>query len=173
MSPIFTAIAILILTPIAIAACSLAPWVPTKRKDFKRINDQLKIKDGSTFYELGCGEGRVCRYIAKKNPNATIIGIEKALPIYLIAHIRQLLMPHKNLQYIYGDVLKADLSGADALYTYAMIQTINEKLKPKFLKELKPGCRIVSYQFAMTDWPGEQEVDQPQKEDPRLYVYER
>ncbi len=163
----------LLLAPIALAGLSLAPWVPTPSWDFARINRQLQLGKGSVFYELGCGEGRVCRYIAKANPEARIIGIERALPIYLIARLRQCMHPLSNLRYMYGDVLKIDLSDADAVYTYALIGTVNTKLKPKFVRELRPGCRIVSYNFAMRDWPWKHETEHPKNgRHAPLHVYE-
>ena len=168
---LFVAIA-LVLLPIAMAGCSLAPWVPTRAKDFPRIDKQLRLKKGSVFYEIGCGEGRVCRYIAKHNPDATVVGIEMAYPIYLLARLRQIIRPYKNLSYIHGNAINIDLSKADAIYTYDMIDTINKKLKTKFLRELKPGCRIISYHFGMKDWPGKQDADQPGRRNAKLYLYE-
>ncbi|MCA9370959.1 MAG: class I SAM-dependent methyltransferase, partial [Candidatus Peregrinibacteria bacterium] len=129
----------MLLLPIGLAGLSLAPWVPTSRADFARINTHLKLKNGSVFYELGSGDGRVCRYIAKHNPQANVVGIELALPMYLIAVIQQKISPLKNLSYVHGNALTYNLSDADAIYTYALINTINEKLTPKFLKELTPG----------------------------------
>ena len=172
MTPLYFIIAILILTPLALAGCSLAPWVPTRAKDFERINRHLQLKNGSVFYDLGCGDGRVCRYIAKHNPDAEVIGIEMALPMYLIAVLLQCIFPIRNLAYIYGNALKRDLSDADGIYTYALIDTINNKLKSKFLLELKAGCRIVSYHFAIRDWPGKQAIHTPEERGATLFVYE-
>ena len=36
-----------------------------------------------------------------------------------------------------------------------MLDTLNEKLRPKLLAELKPGTRIVSHAFRMGDWQPE------------------
>ena len=35
---------------------------------------------------------------------------------------------------------------------------LNLKLKPKLLKDLRPGTRIVSYMHTMGDWPAEKQV---------------
>lgn len=162
---------IILLTPIAIAACSLAPWVPTHSADFARIHVQSALQSGAIFYELGCGEGRVCRYMASHNPDAKIIGIEKAYPLFVIARIRQWIAPYNNLSYIYGDVMRTDISDADVVYTYAMIQTIQKKLQPKFFAELRPHAHIISYQFSMKDWPYAFTIDESLKNGGRLYVY--
>lgn len=165
-------IALAVLIPIAIAGSSLAPWVPAKRKDLSRIDELLNLQEGSLFFELGSGDGRVSRYIAKQNPHATIVGIEMALPLYLIAKLRQAISPVENLSFVWGNALKQDLSQADVIYTYAMVHTINTKLKKKFLSSLKPGCKIVSYHFAMTDWPGEQTMHRSHDKEAKIHVYE-
>src|SRR3546814_11729810 len=56
----------------------------------------------------------------------------------------------------------------DTLFPYTtlfrslyLLETLNEKLRPKLLAELKPGTRIVSHAFTMGEWRPErqQEVD--------------
>jgi hypothetical protein len=36
-----------------------------------------------------------------------------------------------------------------------LLTRLNEKLKPKLLKDLKPGTRVVSHAFDMGDWAPE------------------
>jgi hypothetical protein len=38
------------------------------------------------------------------------------------------------------------------------LNRLNEKLKPKLMKDLKPGTRVVSHAFDMGDWAPEQRV---------------
>ena len=57
------------------------------------------------------------------------------------------------------DYLETDFSKANVVTLY-LLQSLNEKLKPKLLKELKPGSRVVSHAFSMgADWPPEQTVE--------------
>lgn len=163
----------IVLVPLAIAGASLAPWVPTRRKDLSRIAAHLDLKHGDVFYEIGSGDGRVSRYIAKQFPEATVIGIEMATPLYLLSLLHLLIQPAPNLKIKYGNALKMDLSDASAIFTFATIGTINKKLKPKLLRECKKGCRIISYEFRIRDWPGKERVDEPEGRGARLYVYEK
>ena len=55
------------------------------------------------------------------------------------------------MQFIEGDIFKADLSEASVVTLY-LLSSINERLRPKLLRELKPGSRIVSHRFRMGDW---------------------
>jgi len=55
------------------------------------------------------------------------------------------------------DLFTTDLSKADVLTMY-LLPSVNLKLRPKILKEMKPGARVVSHAFDMGDWAPEQKV---------------
>ena len=67
-----------IALPIIYAGISLAPWVPTRKRDIERLQDILRLQSGECFLEIGCGDARVCRAIAKMFPKNEIFGIELA-----------------------------------------------------------------------------------------------
>jgi hypothetical protein len=50
-----------------------------------------------------------------------------------------------------GDVFEFDFSGATVVTMY-LLPSVNLKLRPRLLAELKPGTRIVSHDFDMGDW---------------------
>ena len=53
------------------------------------------------------------------------------------------------------DVLTADVSDATVVTLY-LLQSINERLRPRLVRELKPGSRVVSHVFNMgPEWPPE------------------
>jgi hypothetical protein len=39
-----------------------------------------------------------------------------------------------------------------------LLPTVNMKLRPRLLAELKPGTRIVSHMFSMGDWTPDKEI---------------
>jgi hypothetical protein len=43
--------------------------------------------------------------------------------------------------------------------TLYLLPSLNVKLMPKLMKELKPGTRIVSHAFDMGDWKPEQTLN--------------
>jgi len=56
------------------------------------------------------------------------------------------------------DLFETDLHAATVVALY-LSPEINQKLRPKFLAELKPGARIVSHVFDMGDWaPAERRI---------------
>ena len=59
---------------------------------------------------------------------------------------------------VHADLFEQDLSGASVITLY-LLPSLNVKLMPKLMKELKPGTRIVSHAFDMGDWKPEKELD--------------
>ena len=59
------------------------------------------------------------------------------------------------MRFIENDLFEAEIGEATVVTLY-LLNRLNEKLKPKLLKELKPGTRIVSHAFDMGDWKPEQ-----------------
>lgn len=170
---IWNLLIVIALLSLVYAWISLAPWVPTRAKDLARIQKIIDLKPGQTFVEMGCGNGRVCKYIAENNPKAKVVGIELAIIFYLITKIRIWISGPENLEIRFGNALKYDITNADIIYVFGLIETINEPIKKKVLAEMKPGAKLISYNFAMKSWPGK---TTKYKEDPRItsiYVYER
>ena len=49
-------------------------------------------------------------------------------------------------------MFKTPISDASVVMLYLPV-AVNNLLRPRFLKELKPGTRIVAHEFPMTEWP--------------------
>ena len=62
------------------------------------------------------------------------------------------------MKVVHADLFEQDLSGATVITLY-LLPSLNVKLMPKLMKELKPGTRIVSHAFDMGDWKPEKELD--------------
>ncbi len=56
-----------------------------------------------------------------------------------------------KVKFIQGNLFEVDLSKATVVTLY-LLTSLNIKLRPKLLSELKPGTRIVSHSFDMGDW---------------------
>jgi hypothetical protein len=62
------------------------------------------------------------------------------------------------VRFLNQDLFTTDISDATVVTLY-LLPSLNLKLIPKFMKDLKPGTRIVSHSFDMGDWVPEQTVD--------------
>lgn len=125
---------------------SLAPWVPTRRRDLERINRFIGLSQGETLYELGCGEGRVSHFLARQNPQAMVVGVEISPLLYGVARFRQLLSPLPNLQFRRGNFYYLKISDGDAFYTFATPATLG-RLHTHLAKAVKKPGRLISYAF--------------------------
>jgi ribosomal protein L11 methylase PrmA len=111
------------------------------------------------LYDLGCGDGRFV-ITAAKTYGSRGVGIDidpvriqesranaKTAGVESLASFRQI------------DLFVADISDATIVYLY-LLPDLNRKLRPKLLKDLKPGTRVVSHFFDMGDeWPPERVVE--------------
>jgi len=116
---------------------SLAPWVPTRTSDLKRIQKLIKLKPKENFLEIWCGTAKVSLYIAKENPESFITGIELSPLFFLISKIKILCSRQKNIRIIYWNAFKKDLSLYEVLYVFWLPETVTEKLFPKLETEMK------------------------------------
>ena len=152
------------------AALSIAPWVPTQKKDLQRIHQLAQLKAGQVFFEMGCGDSRVSRYIAKNNPQAKVIWIDMCIPMYLYAKVLQWLFPIQNLTILFGDGFYQDLKKVDIAYVFGVPESMN-MLQKKFEKDLKKWAKVFSYVCEMKNWKGIIEKNKPQKEVLAIFIH--
>ncbi len=133
-------------------------FVPTPPEVVRAMLRMAGVKKGDVVYDLGCGDGRIViaaaqefgvrgvgididpERIKEAEENARRAGVEK-------------LVKFRN-----EDIFETDFKEATVVTLY-LLERLNEKLKPRLLKELKPGSRIVSHAFGMGDWPPEKTED--------------
>lgn len=126
-----------------------APFVPTGRRDVKRILDLAQIKKGTIFYDLGSGDGRFVRAAASRGAEA--IGIERSLFLVLWSRLLAYLTHLPNAKFTRGNFFKIPLQNAEVIYCYLMPECM-ATLSSKFTSELKTGTRIIARAFALPGW---------------------
>ena len=128
-----------------------AVWVPTPTKTVHRMLQLAQVHEGDMVIDLGSGDGRII-ISAAKDYRAKALGIE-ADPI-------RVLWSRWNIQHnrltdrvkvIWGNFFDQDLGEATVVTVYQNPE-VNDKLQPKFERELKPGTRIVSHDFIFYSW---------------------
>src|SRR5260370_19579690 len=63
-----------------------------------------------------------------------------------------------KVKFVIGNLFEADFRDATIVTLY-LLPDVNLKLRPKLLKDLKVGSRIVSHQFDMGDWPPDKRIE--------------
>jgi cyclopropane fatty-acyl-phospholipid synthase-like methyltransferase len=144
------------------------PYVPTPTSIVEAMLELANVTANDVVYDLGCGDGRIVITAVQKY-GARGVGIDlnpkrveeaeanaKAAGVSDKAKFRE------------GDLFKADFSEATVVTLY-LLSTVNEKLKPRLLNELKPGTRVVSHRFSMgEDWEPEKQIN---VEDRPIYLW--
>lgn len=170
MAWIILIVAIAVLLPIAIGGWSMAPWVPAWKKDLPRIVALAKLQPGETFYDLGCGNGKVVLAVAQQ-PGVQAIGIEIAWSLFLVCVIRKWLSRSVRARFILGNLFKQNLQQADVVYVFGVPETLQHKLRTFLERQLKPGTRVISYTFKITGWTPVY-IDKPNPHDIAIYCYQ-
>lgn len=160
----------LLLVPLAIAGISFAPWVPTWQVDVDRALRLAQLKPGEVFYDLGCGDGKAVFAAAKLGAKAT--GIEIAWPLYLFCLVKKVIQHQPLVKFKLGNLFNLDVSDADVVYIFGMPRTIQQKLRDKLERELKPGTRVLSYAFPIHGWEPITR-DKPTPKQLSIYLYKR
>lgn len=127
------------------------PFVPTPQDVVDKMLEMANVKANDYVIDLGSGDGRIAitaaeRYGAKAmgvdiNPerikeaqeNAKKAGVED------------------KVEFKKQDLFETDISRATVLTMY-LLSSVNMKLRPRILSELKPGTRVVSHSFDLGDW---------------------
>ncbi len=146
------------------------PFVPIRKRAINNIIELLQLSNQSTFYDLGCGDGRVLIAAIKEQSGINSIGVENGIIPFLISKIRTYKSPFKL---IFSNFFYVDISDATHIFCY-LSNPILKELAPKILRECKKGTRIVTCDFCFPNWkPLEiRPIDIPRDPLSRtLYVY--
>ncbi len=127
------------------------PYVPTPENVVEEMLRLAEVNKDDVLYDLGCGDGRIvitaanqlgCRgvgididpqRIKESRENAAQAGVED------------------RVEFLEMDLFEAEISPATVVTLY-LLSKVNLRLRPKLLRELKPGTRVVSHDFDMDSW---------------------
>jgi len=113
-----------------------------------------EVKSTDVVYDLGSGDGRILIAAAKKyGAHGVGIDIDPAQVKQAEENARNEGVADK-VQFIEGDLFQADIHEATVVTLY-LLEELNIRLRPKLLKDLKPGTRVVSHRWRMGDWQPE------------------
>ena len=133
------------------------PYVPTSQTT---VDEMLKIANVTAkdyVIDLGSGDGRIVVSAAKLG--ATAMGVD--------INPQRIKESHENakaagvtdkVKFFQQDLFQTKFSDATVLTMY-LLPSVNLRLRPTILNEMKPGTRIVSHDFDMGDWKPDQFKD--------------
>jgi SAM-dependent methyltransferase len=127
------------------------PFVPTPPEVIDRMLEMARVKGGDIIYDLGSGDGRIVIQAAKRY-GVRGVGIE--IDADLVRKARDNAFREKIdhlVEFREQDALTVDVSQATVVTLY-MLPEFNAKLRPILDRQLKPGSRVVSHDFAIEGW---------------------
>jgi trans-aconitate methyltransferase len=133
------------------------PFVPTNEKVVDEMLKVAKVSGSDVLYDLGSGDGRI-PITAAQRFGTRGVGID--IDPQRIKEANENAQKAKvtdKVRFIQGDLFNANLKDATVVTLY-LLPDVNMRLRPKLLRELKPGTRVVSHNYDMGDWKPEQTI---------------
>jgi SAM-dependent methyltransferase len=129
----------------------ISPYVPTPQEVVDRMLELAEVRKGDVVYDLGSGDGRIVITAARKyGVKAVGFEIDPSLVKTSRAAIKAAGLEHL-VEIREEDIRNVDLSPASVLTLY-LYPSANLRLRSAIMRQLKPGSRVVSHQFAMGSW---------------------
>lgn len=134
-------------------------YVPTPPEVVDEMLKVANVQKNDVLYDLGSGDGRIPIRAARE------FGVRRAVGIDI--NPERIREANENartagvtdrVSFRNEDLFEADFSEATVVTLY-LLESLNVKLRPKLMRELKPGTRIVSHAFRMGDWEPEKTID--------------
>ena len=126
------------------------PYLPTTEPAVQAMLKLAGVKSGDIVYDLGCGDGRIV-VAAAKDYGARGVGIDINPERIAEAGVEN------RVRFEEADLFTADIHEATVV-TLFLLNSVNQRLRPKLQRELQPGARIVSNTFEMGDWKPDKEA---------------
>jgi SAM-dependent methyltransferase len=118
------------------------------------VASMLRLADlraGDVVYDLGCGDGRIV-IAAVRTPRVRGVCVE--LDPQRLRWARDAAEDagvSGLITFVQGDLFEVPIADATVVTLYLM-RPANLRLRPRLLRELRPGTRVVSNTFDMGNW---------------------
>jgi hypothetical protein len=140
------------------------PFVPTPQAVVDAMLEVAQVGPNDFVVDLGSGDGRIVLTAAQRYKARGLgIDIDPELVQQSNAEAQKRGLAGR-VAFRQQDVLQATIAEASVVTLY-LLPGLMQQLQAKFIKELRPGTRIVSHDFPFGDWRPDREVsvDVPEK----------
>ena len=133
-----------------------SPYVASAPHIVDAMLEMANVSSTDTVYDLGCGDGRIVISAAKKyGAHGVGIDIDPTRIEEARANARNEGVSER-VDFQVNDLFDADIRNATVVALY-LLPEVNLRLRPRLLRELKPGTRVVANSFGMGDWKPDKE----------------
>lgn len=146
------------------------PYVATPMPVVEAMLGLGRVDARDTLFDLGSGDGRIVIAAARRYGTRGVgVEIDSGLVATSRRNAREAGV-EGLVSFLRGDLFEVDLSSATVVTLY-LLSSVNRRLRPKLLEELRPGTRIVSHAFGMGEWGYDSLVRVSQERERTAYVY--
>jgi SAM-dependent methyltransferase len=132
-------------------------YEPTAMDVVQAMLRLAKVNAGDVVYDLGCGDGRIVITAARElGANGVCVDIDPQRIAESRENAREAGVTDR-IRFRNEDLFTTDIGDATVVMLF-LYPDLNLKVRPKLLRELKPGTRIVSHWHSMGDWPPQETV---------------
>jgi SAM-dependent methyltransferase len=133
------------------------PYVPTPNEVVEEMLKLAGVKANDVVYDLGCGDGRIVITAAQKyGARGVGVDIDPERIKEANENAKSAGVTTKT-RFVERNLFDMDLKEASVVTLY-LLPDFNLRLRPKLLRELKVGSRIVSHSFDMGDWEPDKKI---------------
>ncbi len=123
-----------------------APWWRTNKKTARAVCRLVGISSKDIVYELGSGDGTFLA-VAAKEFGAKGVGIEiDPLRFIVSTFMIHIIGVQDKVKIIKNNFFNVNISTASVIFVYLVPKAL-ERLRPKFLKELRDGALLASFKY--------------------------
>ena len=129
-----------------------APYIPAPVSVVRAALEAAWVNPCDTVYDLGSGDGRVVVVAARDYCVERAVGIEVDPVLVEVSRAyARMYGVADRVEIVEGDFYSTSIRGASLVYLY-LYRSINESLRPKLERELRPGARVVAVDFPVPGW---------------------
>ncbi len=130
---------------------NFTPFVISADEVVHRMLRMADVGPNDYLIDLGSGDGRI-PIMAAKRYGARGLGVDLDPPLVELARKNALSEGVSGkVRFEVRDLFETDLSEATVVAFY-LLPNVAMELRPKLLRELKPGTRIVAHDYNLGDW---------------------
>jgi len=110
-----------------------------------------QVKAGDIVYDLGCGDGRiVIDAVRQRGVSGVCVDIDPQRIAESRENARRAGVSSR-IRFVNDDLLTTNIGDATVVMLF-LSEQLNLAVRPKLLRELRPGTRVVSHWHDMGDW---------------------
>lgn len=160
VAPIVIIVDLLFLIPTIHGAI----YYPSSDPQIATMLELAKIQKGERAVDIGSGDGRIVRALARAGAHAH--GYELNPLLVLWSRWQDRLLPARQRgHHHWANIWFTSFAEFDVVILFGMTYIMKD-LEKKLLRELKPGTRVVSNTFPFPNW-------KPVKREGNIYLYIR